>query len=73
MSNEIRIAITIRLPEDAAQEAAHTQTVFTAWRAFTEAVKASNPMVNDFYLGPAKTVLVASGRRRLAPVPDSAA
>lgn len=73
MSDEIRIAITVRLPDDADQAATHCQTIFAAWRAFTEAVKASHPTVNDFYLGPAKTVRRRRGRPRLAPVPDSAA
>lgn len=73
MSDEIRIAFTVRLPDDAEQSAAHCQAIFAAWRAFTESVKATHPTMNEFFLGPAKPVRRRRGRPRLAVTEPPAA
>lgn len=79
MSSEIRISFVVRLPDEADQSAAHCQAIWGAWATFTGQTKATNVVVNDFYLGPTKPVRgrPRRSRARLAAVgsnmPESAA
>ena len=54
MSDEIRISVTVRLPDDPTGTATPARTVLLAWEAFTEAIKDTSVIGNDFYLGPAR-------------------
>jgi hypothetical protein len=63
MSSEIRIAVVVRLPEEPTGTALPAKTVLVAWEAFTTAIKGTEVVSNDFYMGPQKQ------RRRRKPKP----
>ena len=76
MSSEIRINVTVALPDDPTGAGAPAKVVFLAWEAFTAAIKSADVVVNDYYHGPTKQRRRRRGRPRLASVtepPPSAA
>lgn len=73
MSREIRVNITVLLPEDTVSGAAPAKQVLLAWEQFTTAIKGTEVIVNDFYLGPSKIRRRRRSKPRLVSEPPSAA
>ena len=75
MSSEIRINVTVHLPDEPTGTAMPAKQVLLAWEAFTTSIKGTDVIVNDFYLGPSKQSRRKRGRPKLPKLvePPSAA
>lgn len=73
MPAEIRINVTVSLPDEPTATAAPAKVVFLAWEAFTAAIKGVDLIANDFYLGPTKQRRRRRSKPRLVAEPPSAA
>lgn len=75
MNSEIRISVSVALPDDPTGAAAPAKTVFLAWEQFTNAIKGADVVANDYYHGPAKQRRRRRGRppRLAVAEPPSAA
>lgn len=72
MPAEIRIAVTVSLPDDPTATAP-AKTVFLAWEQFITAIKGTEVIANDYYHGPAKQRRRRRSKPRLVSEPPSAA
>jgi hypothetical protein len=65
MSDEVRISVRVRLPDEPTGTALPAKTVLLAWEAFTAAIKGTDVIANDFYLGPADPPPIRMRYRRV--------
>lgn len=72
MNTEIRLSVTVPLPDDPAAVASTTVTVLSAWAQFTTAIKGTGVIGNDFYVGPTKQRRRRRGRPKLVEPPSAA-
>lgn len=72
MSSEVRITVTVRLPDEPTGGALPAKQVLLAWEAFTTAIKGTEVIANDFYLGPTKQRRRRRGRPKLVEPPSAA-
>lgn len=73
MSREIRLAVTVPLPDDPTTTATTAKTALLAWEQFTAAIKGSGAIVDDFYVGPTKQRRRRRSKPRLVSEPPTAA
>ena len=72
MPDEIRITVTVRLPDEPTGGALPAKQVLLAWEAFTTSIKGTDVIVNDFYCGPSKMRRRRRSKPKLVEPPSAA-